>query len=110
MRNSICGCLHVPEDLHCLCPDQKQNLNQIHSQKSDPLSKLVDNARRNWGYRGHVLLLSMWLCLLSTDEVLKRPLDDVTSSHPALVDHVVSAFREHGAAPHPEVLLKEILG
>ena len=93
-----------------MCPDQKMNLQAICRDASAPLSSLSTAASRQWKYSGHLLMLSMWLCITTTDDVLKRPLSTIQSNRKALVDTLVNAFNQDGAALHPEVMLNSVLG
>ena len=77
---------------------------------SKPLAELVQAAEDEWGFKGgNILLFSMWLCIVCTDEVLSYSVEEVQNHHQELVKELVKLHRKHGAPPHPEVLLKAVL-
>ena len=101
-------CLFVRcEDLSELCPDQKAILKKLCAKPSEPLTTLTAVARRDWGYRhNNALFLSMWLCLIATDAILKIPVGTLVKLKDEIAEELVDLFRAHGFAPNPEVLLK----
>ena len=97
------------KDLYLLCPDQKDILRKVCPRASAPLSELVQAAEDDWGFTGNILLFSMWLCIVCTDEVLSYSVEDLHGRHQDLVKELIKLHRQHGASPHPEVLLKAVL-
>ena len=52
------------------------------------------------------MLLSCWLCVVLTDQVLKVPLPELQKHEKQMVRALVTFHKQHNAVPHPEVLIK----
>ena len=73
---------------------------------STPVSEVMAQARKVWGYKHSALFLSMWTCILVTDGVLKHTVGDLEASQGQLAERLKSMYERDGKAPHPEVLLR----
>ena len=95
------------QDLCALCPDQKGLLRQVAKKASTPVVDVMSQARKVWGYKhGNALFLSMWGCILVTDDVLKHAVSELKANQGHLAEHLKSMYQRDGKAPHPEVLLR----